>query len=65
MLDTGAKTNLARLCLLGNRKLLLGKRGLLRESTDPECARSKFGDGRLGEVGSASGMTVGIAGCRS
>ena len=56
--------NLVRFGLLGYRNLFLGKKGLLRISTYPGCARFKIGEGPLGEVRFAAETTVGIPGRR-
>ena len=62
-LETGATANSACPLRLGNRKLLLGKRGFPRVSTYSACKHFKFGVGRLGGVLFAADTPVGLAGC--
>ena len=53
--------NLARFRGLARRNRILERRGFLRVSTYPACARFKFGDGRLGEARHAADVPVGTA----
>ena len=63
VLGTGAAANSASSKWPKNHNSFLKKQGLPRLSSYPSSARFKFGDGRLGEVGPAAGITAGIAGC--
>ena len=49
---------------LGNLNTILERRGVLRVTTFPARARSKFGDDRLGEVRSTADIQVEIEGSR-
>ena len=62
VLHTGAAANLACFRRLARRNRILDRKGPLRVSTCPACARIKFGIGRAGEVRRAADVPVGNAG---
>ena len=62
VLDSGSTDDLVSLKVLENHNSYLRKMGFLRAIPYPAMARSKFGDGRVGEVRHAAEIKVGIAG---
>ena len=63
-LDTGATANLVCYKWPETRNSFSGKRGFAKAAPYPSSARFKFGDGRVGVVGHAADIKVGIAGRR-
>ena len=64
VLDSGAAAKSVCFKRLDNHNLLFRKFGLPEVLPYSATARSKFGDGRMGEVKHAADIMVGIAGCK-